>query len=79
MRVRVCCVDVCKGEKARIQAHVCLYFEVVALENHSCSKFLNTGKPSFGLNGGGLVEAHVLVLVQGPFEAFGSDIPLLTN
>lgn len=58
---------------------VCLYFKVVALENHSCSKFLNTGKPSFGLNGGGLVEVHMLIVAQGPFEAFGSNRLLLAN
>lgn len=57
---------------------LCLYFKV-ALENHSCSKFLNTGKPAFGLNGGGLVKVHVLVLAQGPFEAFGSNKLLLAN
>lgn len=57
----------------------CLYFKFVALENHSCSKFLNTGKPSFGFNGGGLGEMHMLVLAQGPFEAFGSNRLLLAN
>lgn len=58
---------------------MCLYFKVVALENHSCSKFLNTGKPPFGLSGGRLVEVHMLVLAQGPFEAFDSNRLLLTE
>lgn len=39
----------------------------------------NTGKPPFGLNGGGLVDVHMLVLAQGPFEAFGSNRLLLAN
>ena len=65
---------------ACVRTHMCLclYFKV-ALENHSCSKFLNTGKPAFGLNGGELVKVHVLVLAQGPFEAFGSNELLLAN
>lgn len=65
------CVCVCAG--------VCLFFKFVALENHSCSKFLNTGKPSFGLYSRGLVEAHMLVLGPGPSEAFGNNRCLLGN
>lgn len=60
-----------------IHVCLCLYFKVVALKNHSCSKFLNTGKLPFSLNGGGLVEMHMLVLAQGPFEALGSNRKIL--
>lgn len=65
------CVYVCMC----MCTHVCTYLcsKVVALENHSCSRFLNTGKSSFGLNGGGLVAVHMLVLAQGPSEAFVSN------
>lgn len=56
-----------------VYTRVYLCSKVVALENHSCSRFLNTGKSSFGLNGGGLVAVHMLVLAQGPSEAFVSN------
>lgn len=61
---------VCVRACAHVLTIMCLCLGVVALENHGCSKFLNTGKPSFGLNGGRL-EVH-LVLGQRPFEAFES-------